>query len=398
MTPLLSSASIKSQALFFKPQPTLLLTARVKLDWAIALYQVELYPALNLLLSMVSLLFVSKTELNAAGLLEAAATPLLEIKLASMFSLDKNIFDEFPISPEFPDLTTATLETYIPEIKDKWELASQSATLEGVPYSRTYSLLSFPPSVIEPTLIDKVELPYYDEEFEGTSYFRLSNSFLEDTYSASTPDQAFYRWQKTTTKWRQELIYLNKPSSLINWVRPSIQVPRLPPSTLPPQLQYLSIATDPFVLPPIRNGGALEASITVTPSNSPIDVSLTDDDGNEIKLENFQNILLTLPYLNIRLKGIKNPSGTPAPGTVNNVGVTHTSITIQFYGEFSRRVYIPGSVENEQILLHADGTNLADRLKPPGLSSLPDNFWNTNAQPVTYTLFQAREGVTPAWN
>ena len=59
---------------------------------------------------------------------------------------------------------------------------------------------------------------------------------------------------------------------------------------------------------------------------------------------------------------------------------------------------VPLNDESEQTLIHPIDTSISSRLKPPGLSNMPDNFWNSNSSFVSLSDFSQRKSTAPSWN
>lgn len=314
-----------------------------------------------------------------------------------------------------PETTTAVIQQYVPQIADLWDVGTQMATPTGEPYSRTYSLLSFPENEAS---IDIVPLGYYSDDYEGTSYYLVAHHFLEDSYTASVDPAGnsknnFLRWYKTTTRYRQEITYSHKVVNTVPWNRPSVPIQVSEDEEVP---HYLDLPSDPYKLPLLFVGGAVAATVAVTPANSQIEVRLRSSatDHDEAPLQSGL-ILLTKPYLEIILKNIGNSTVTQVPTlvqldpddpaspyttvnvpSVNNSAVTHTKVTVTFYGKYKWRSFTPISTEDERTLIHPVNAPLETKLKPPGHPELPDNFWNSHPNPIQFENFFGRAG-SPAW-
>ncbi len=327
-------------------------------------------------------------------------------------TFEESMFADIPDMMEMPETTTAIIQQYAPQFGELWDIGTQMATTDGKPYSRSYSLLSFPDNT---SSIDVIQLGYYAEDYEGTFYYLVANHFLEDSYNSSIDlsgddSKDFLRWQKTTTKYRQEVTFAHQPLSTLHWDRPSTAFQIGPGGESIFQYQDLPST---YTLPLVSAGYALAATVAVTPGNSRVEVRLksspTDTTPSEPKTG---LILMTKPYLEITLLDVGNSvvTSTPIPDdpmtpfpdpytqtTIDNSGVTHTRVSVTFYGKFKWRTFMPVSTEDERTLIHPVNAPLATKLKPPGLAHLPDNFWNSNPNLENFQDYYPRQSSPPAW-
>lgn len=321
----------------------------------------------------------------------------------------QNPLADLPTALEVPDLTTATLEKYIPQINMTWKNATQLATVDGDPYYRNYSILSFPPSE---STVNTIHLGGYSEEYEGNHYYRVANSFYETSFSSSISpkgkrEEDFLRWRRVKREFRHEMIYAHKKIQTLTWNRP--QLPQQSPDEdveLPPV--YLPIP-NPFIIPLIESGQTVKAVVTVEPAGSQIEIRLKNTPASVGTLTGGNDFILSQPYIEIKLINVVNPptdSYTPAPPTAeggspslpsNGHLCTHHSVTIDFYGKFKWRTFAPAKMEENKTIIHPVGTPYAVRLKPPGHQDLPDNFWNSNPDNLVMESFSNRR-KDPAWS
>lgn len=275
-----------------------------------------------------------------------------------------------------PETTIATLTQYYPQINQAWESATQLVDTEGTIVSRDFSVLSFPPSE---TKLIKVGLPEYDPDWEANFYYLLITYFTETFYSSNyqaTVSLPFNEWLKEITVLKHESYYKHKQVNQLVYTRPVTLEDVLDNGLM----EYLPLEEN-FTLT-LNVGNALGAIIT---SASNIEVRLKDTVNDEGTVVNPTFILLTKPYLTITFKDI-----TPT---------SHTRVTTTLYGEYRYSVPVPKSsmpTTEEFTLVHPYNTSYQDRLKPPGLSNLADNFWNTNYGSIPNTDFTNREG-SPTW-
>lgn len=273
-----------------------------------------------------------------------------------------------------PDTTTATLTQYYSEINQAWEVATQLVDTKGVIVRRNYSVLSFPPAE---TKLIKIGLPEYDPDWEANFYYLLISYFTETFYSSNyqtTAKLPFNEWTKEVTVLKHENHYKHKQIGQLTYTRPIVSLPEVLP------IEYAFIAEN-FTLT-LNVGKALGAVIT---SISPIEVRLKDTIEEEGILTDPAFILLTKPYIAITFKNITDTS--------------HLTITTTFYGEYYYSFPVPKSslpTTEEFTLVHPYNTPYEDRLKPPGLPNLPDNFWNTNYGAIPNIEFTNRGG-SPGW-
>ncbi|MBD2201569.1 hypothetical protein H6G33_09440 [Calothrix sp. FACHB-1219] len=271
-----------------------------------------------------------------------------------------------------PEILSASISKYYSEIDTTWDYGTQLTTLDRNPYSRTYNVLSFPN--VDSTL-DIIQLGTYLEEYEGTFYYQVSNYFLESIYSSfvvGNPNQDFLRWKKTTSRIRQEIVYAHKNIGNVEWSRPLLSQPNVLPVIYSP-------LTNPYTLPIIDVGKALGAVVTC---QYPIEIRLKNTVNEEGTLVDPTFILLTSRYLEIRLIDVTDTS--------------HTSVRVDFFGEYKWRSFVPMNTESEENLIHPSNTLLSNRLKPPGLPNLLDNFWNSNTTFNIISDFNNRTN-SPVW-
>jgi hypothetical protein len=289
------------------------------------------------------------------------------------------------ISFEVPELTSASIEQYISQLETNWEIGHQLATLDGIPYSRIYRQLSFPNN---PYNFSVVDLGVASPEYESNIYYLVSQNFQEISYSSNQTkgDDSWLRWKKVVTNYRQEITYLHKSIGTLNWQQP-VDVNSIP---IP--------IVSPYKLPLIKSGKALGMSFNVSPQNQQVEVRLKSTVVDPGILQTFtlnsafgiyaisSLMLLTQPLIEITLLNVSN--------------VTPVNITFTFYGEYKWRVMIPLNEDEsqEQTLIHPIDTAISSRLKPPGLSNMPDNFWNSNSSPVILTDYAQRLSSAPGWN
>ncbi len=273
-----------------------------------------------------------------------------------------------------PETTTATLTQYYSQINQAWEVATQLVDTTGTIVSRDFSVLSFPPAE---TKLIKVGLPEYDPDWEANFYYLLISYFTETFYSSnykSTVNLPFNEWLKEVTVRKHESYYKHKQIGQLVYTRPLTSLPQVLPVTYAPIVEDFTLT--------INVGNALGAIIT---SLSNIEVRVKDTIEEEGTLVDPAFILLTKPYITITFKDITLTS--------------HSTVTTTFYGEYYYSFPVPKSsvpTSDEFTLVHPYNTPYQERLMPPGLSNLPDNFWNTNYGAVPVLDFTNR-GSSPAW-
>ena len=267
--------------------------------------------------------------------------------------INNNPLENFQLNlPE--ETTTATLTKFYEEWGDSWEIGNQQVDNNGVIVSRSYSLLSFP---YEEAKLVKIDLENYDPEWEGTFYYSIISYFKETGYSSHYKyNLPFNEWIKKETKFRQEAYYRHKIIEELRWERPkTIEIES-------GVIEYSYLPSDYKLV--INVGKGLGAEIEVT-DEVEIRIKESEFDNGEIVNKSF--ILLTKPYIEIKFKNIREDS--------------HREIIIKLYGEYVYKTYVPANLFNQEeslTLVHAYNTEYKDRLKPPGLSNIPENFWNSN--------------------
>lgn len=286
-----------------------------------------------------------------------------------------NPFDDYEFTLQ-SEVTTATLSQYYEELEQEWEIGTQEVSLDGTIVSREYSLLSFPNNPNSKLI--KVPLGAFDQEWQADFYYVVSNYFTETSYSSdalSTEELPFLEWQKRTTDFRLDSLYRHRLISVLNYFDNDAGN---------------RVAT-------INVGKALGAVINYT--------VYQDDNGQDIN------------SLTIKLKESLNDPGTTP---LIEQGPTADSITIllnkpllelsfrdfipngfevEFYGEYAYKSFAPSFLSTEDnavTLTHPITASYQERLKPPGLPGLPDNFWNTGYNNLP-TYFAANRTNSPQW-
>lgn len=290
--------------------------------------------------------------------------------------LSNNPFDNLDFS--IPELTSASIEQYIPQLQTNWEIGQQLATLEGIPYSRIYRQLSLGSN---PYSISLVNLGAYSPEYEGSFYYLVSQKFQEISYSSSqtTGEDSWLRWRKVTTNFRQEITYLHKSIGSLNWIQPSVG-------------QILTPISSPYTLS-VDAGKALSVVFSISPANESFEIRLKNTANATGTLATYtsstaggtltsSNILLTEPIIEIKL--------------INPNNVVPIEISLTFYGQYAWRAMVPLDDESEQVLLHSIDIPISSRMKPPGLSGMPDYFWNSTPGSELKN-FDQRQSNNPVW-
>jgi hypothetical protein len=286
-------------------------------------------------------------------------------------TIKNNPLDNFQLNlPE--ETTTATLTQFYAQWNDNWEVASQQVDNNGTIVSRSYSLLFFPYN--EAKLV-KIDLESYDPQWEATFYYNVISYFQETSYASHYKyTLPFNEWIKQTTKFRQEVLYKHKLTNTFTWNRPSTT------NSQTNLTEYTPLPTDYKLT--INVGQALGAVIEIA---DPVEVRIksTTSDVGELVSKSF--ILLTKPYIEITFKNITLTS--------------HIILKVYFYGEYAYKTYVPANLFNQDeplTLVHPYNTPYQNRLKPPGLANLPDNFWNTNYGQLPNIELTERT-ATPQW-
>lgn len=284
-----------------------------------------------------------------------------------------------PSLPTMDGMTTATIDTNYPLI-GPWEEGQQvvmdDPSSKPYIYSRRYS---FPLPITEPLSVREVLLPYEDPP----DFYRLEVPFKVEEF-ASYGD--FYRWEREIQEYKLEILNYNRPSSTLQWVRPS------------------TMMTIPRITMPLRGATQIDMGIEPTSYTHPR-VTLTLNTGFALGLE------LRLGKVP-SLKGASSLTSTgsiqatyngkPFSGKVNlyssgEVQVTTDAYAIEavLYGEERYSVTpFPHRLMNDaedEILMHPPGTPTDRRLFPPGRPNLRDDFWNNpNREKTIVTGYASR--------
>lgn len=274
---------------------------------------------------------------------------------------------------EIPDLNSASIEEYYPYINSNWALGTQAVTKEGQIFSRTFNQLEFLNTNYS---FNRVDLPAYDDFYEGTHYYLLANDFCEDIYTSSIsqedPAEDFLRWQHYSTFIRQQVHYSPKKVKQLTWNKPVLNA--VPPTSVK-----------------INGGYGVKANITILPATANVVVKLKSEDGlEEIVVEDINDITLTLPIIEVTMAHLPgtdvDPDNPPPLRTL-----TTTLMVFNFYGEVKLQTFVPSFSRTEpEILTHPIKATLAERLKPPGLPNLRDNFWNSQPNDIVLTDWKNR--------
>lgn len=286
---------------------------------------------------------------------------------------------------KIPDLNNAFIKKYYSEIKSDWDLGIQAVTSDNKIFSRIYKQLRF---------YNNPEIRFYEvtlgrnnEFYESDRYWVLANNFCEDTYSSGISyidsKEDFLRWELYSNIIRQEIHYSPKKIGEYNWIR-QIPIPTLNSinnftfSELEENEYAASIDIKPNYKFIVDSKNAVKGKVTVE-DNYKIEINLLSRDKKEkVKVNVNQQFILIHPLVEITVIELNefeksNPYKELFP----------KKIKIQWYGEEKLRTFLPSFQEKEvENLIHPISYTLEQRLKPPGLNNLPDNFWNSEKNPI----------------
>ena len=260
--------------------------------------------------------------------------------------------------------TTATTEIAIPQLKSTWTTGIQTVTTrEGVDsiMSRQFSIPTFPN---DDKHLERIDLGAYSKKYDNSFYYKVSSQFSEEKYmswaSLTNPEEDFLRWTHNTITYRLEKIYLHKVVKTIIWARPNVTIPA--DENYPEEVHYYDLSEN-FLLPDIDAGEQIAVEVTC---DNPIEVFnfTTPEDITEAS----GTFLLHKRYIRIKL--------------INPTATSHLKVSITFYGEYAWNLQLPiKNVKDTRNLVHPISTLYFDRLKPPGVTGLSENFWNTTQAP-----------------
>lgn len=273
-----------------------------------------------------------------------------------------NSIPDIGIIPD--NYTVATTEIVVPEIQSTWTTGIQTVTtkddVDSI-MSRQFSIPTFPN---DDKHLERIDLGAYSKKYDNSFYYKVSSKFSEEKYmswaSLTNPEEDFLRWTHNTITYRLEKIYLHKEVKTITWVRPNVVIPE--DENYPEEIYYYELS-DEFLLPDIDAGEQVAAEVTCEDS---IEVSnfTTLEDITEVT----GTFLLHKRYIRVKLI---NPSPT-----------SHLRVNITFYGEYAWNSQLPiKNVKDTRNLVHPISTLYFDRLKPPGVTEVSENFWNTTQAP-----------------
>jgi hypothetical protein len=263
---------------------------------------------------------------------------------------DNSIMD-YSVS-DVPELTSAVLETYYEELEQYWETGEQLADVNGNPYSRTYTILEFIPD--EEVEVIKILLPQKREEYDDFDFYYIVKTHTYETiYSSSignvSPGEEFLRWNKTKSKLRNESIWTHKKAKTLTYSKPG---------GFYYQGQRLLVNTGKYIAASIKSTIGIEVNF------------FNQDEETRIPIKNLTDFFLSGNLIEIVV--------------ASSNSITPFNLEITFYGKRKWSALLPGEQISEDILIHPNNLAIKDRLKPPGMSSLPDNFWNSKEYPLKF--------------
>lgn len=297
----------------------------------------------------------------------------MTINISKDIKVSSNIFenDEYKI-PKTDFYISASIPAYNSIVGDKVDIAEQLVDINRNIITRTFR--EYKVENNEAT-IEYINLGYYEDLYEGSSYYQVVTQYEELEYTAPITlkeEDKFYKWDVDKIIYRKETHY--KPSIIKNilWEREEIQSKT--------GTEYVNLP-DPFVLIFDANK-AIGANFSQLSGN--YIVKLKDNIEDEIGdiIENpLNNFTCYKRYIEVTFTN------------VNDFPLNPINVSINFLGEAVLTYSIPLDNQELYTLVHPEGTELNTRLFPPGKeNSFPSNFWNNADKPPLINAMSERIG------
>lgn len=282
---------------------------------------------------------------------------------------------------DIPYTTTASIDVFNEVAGNVVTVAEQTADVDRNILARQFS--EFNPRDTE-AFVERVELGYFDETYDGTNYYSVITEYEEMLYeSVYTGDNSnsFYEWDVTQIIYRKESHYQNKLAQTIRWDRPFRLVPintQGVNNDEEPEYrkEYLDIA-DPFILT-VDCQSRIAARVKTDAANTNVTITThnsreTLEGGSQRFLNN--EFICTDRYITISITNTNQGIFSPRP----------LYIEVEFYGVFLFNISAPTNSKEIVTLEHIENTPFEDRLFPPGKKDLfPDQFWNSGPKPPLF--------------
>jgi hypothetical protein len=285
-------------------------------------------------------------------------------------------------SIDLTGITTAEIDLYYSQIKDKWEHGVNTVNNKGDIIARSYTLLAFPSNEGS---IEEIDLGSYDEEYGGRFFYRLLTSFEEETYTLSDLKE-FREWQYEVNAVSMEQYFDNENPEIkekeidINLLTGGISpVSGIPNNYTLPK----NSLTDKYIIEQqFDSGKALGIGFKC---NTPFDLYIGNKEKDSEPIE--RQVTESVKYSPL----LKDENFTICIKPLTNV----PKVVIKAYvwgtkEKFKTYLYNGEIEEKEEILMHPIDEIKAIKLKPPGKANLPDNFWNmrdTSNIPIINNIF-----------
>lgn len=317
------------------------------------------------------------------------------------------------VPPIHKGFSTAIQEKYYKEIRNKWELSSNTVVGEEI-WSRSYTELIFEEGEKEEVYVKEISLEEYDEELGGREFYVVTHSFYEEVYKGNKP---FFRWNKERMVWQQEIYYHNRKEGTIRWERgkniytnpdggEEVIYERIEEGMRKKLKsgQALGVVIRSDGVFNLRVGDRLYRGIKESPKISPLGEEEIEIEFNgvgnqrleEREIVRYEEVGEEGEVIEIRERWYR----------VEPREVIPKYIEIDIYGTEEARAgrkYHPKGEEEEyrEILIHAQGTEYRERMIPPGKEGkFKEEFWNTEDVTRTsrrYKNYSQRRGREPKW-
>lgn len=319
--------------------------------------------------------------------------------------LSRNPLDEIPEDYNIPYTTTATIDQYNEVVENIASISEQMADVDrNILYRQFNEYSNLPDSNF---FIEKVNLGYYDETYEGDNYFSLITEYKQTLYETpfnKDEDTYFYEWFVTDITYRKDTQYKNKLVQTLNWERPFEIVTNTrggvnnsgnenDEGSAGTSIRYLSIS-DPFVLT-VDCNNRIAARIETDADSDNVTI-VAHSDPNVIEGEVYsinQEIICSKRYITITIVNTNNNVFDLFESILSLGKPEPTFVNFKFYGEFLFNTSIPINYTELPAMIHPDGTELEVRLFPPGkYQQFPDSFWNSGPKPPIIEEYSNRTG------
>lgn len=310
--------------------------------------------------------------------------------------------------------TTAEILEFTPFLQIDWVTGVQQALPSGEKLARTFSIVA--PDITSQPQLELIDTDIFDEELEGSSYYRVTQVFNEAQFVSTSLDEHnnFLIWERYDNTHFLEIIYKNTNLTTLNWERP--------------KTNYSVSSDNPDNYAPSGSSPTQTGSSTAKFTSSS---TVTNSDSGSITTSNyFYYNSLPIPFkLSVsanKALGIEVINNSPVAhtllkkATINEVGVIQTglvvmdkpyldivfnaptneqptNITVNFKGvEVSRGTISRTTQEEPTLLYHPLSVSEALRYLPPN-EVFNQNFWNNGYFNNTAQDIVNRSSQNPAF-